>query len=641
MKQFFVIYAIFTALLITLSFLGYKAINPSTARAQTSFEVIPIYYYPSDLAFKQRNIDALKEGAAQIQSWYMKSTEGYTFDYAQPVAVKANHDLNWFKCGGSACVEESVRWNLVKIGLAEHGYQSCVSGKIYLVVMEGAGGFAGGGWCGAANSGGLALVGTWTYESHYGDYKCFDFVACNTGAAWGAAAHELGHAFGMTHTFDKDPSCPSIMSGPWGFPSVGLCSSSLVNEVAYLKSLSYFTDKRIADSTKPTVTLTSPVNSSTISGYVPLTASASDNSKIQRVEYYIDGVQYAMNVSTFNNNIYPTLARPDGAHTFEAKAYDYAGNTASSAVNVTFANGTALNDSEFPTGNITDPVDNSSVVGKIVNFTANVADNIAVERVYFGQHWQIIKEIVNPTITPSTTIDFTKEYNGIHTLNLRVVDRRGYITPYINIHVSNYSDSIVPTVSWQTPAADTTVRGSQRLEILASDDSANIPKASFYLDGSLLGDGTPTYTGSKSFYLDLDTTSVSNGTHKLKAAAFDFAGNEGYSEVNATINNSPDTANPTVSITSPAGSSSLPKGKNWSLTIKANATDDVGIKKVEISVNGVLKATLTKPITGNSYEITLSSSNFIGGTNTITATAYDLDNKSSTNTVSVSKGGRK
>lgn len=453
-------------------------------QAQAVYKIRPIYLYPSDFPFKQKNLDALKEGMAQIQSWYMKSTGGYTFEYFEPIAIKANHDLAYFKCLDGGCdggvsYEESVNWGRVYYELGDHGYWSCAGGTINLVVMDGAGGFAGGGWCGSKNSGGQALVGTWTFESHYGDYRCKDIFQCGTGPSWGAAAHELGHAFGLPHTFDFDPNCESVMGQHWNYPKVELCSSPQANEVAFLKSLNYFSDKRTsADNTDPQVTLTSPTSGSTVSGYIPLLATATDNEKLQRIDYYVDGELFAMNVQSFGNHIYPTLAKLNGTHQFYAKAYDFAGNSATTpTTNVTF-NNSNLSDSSPPSASFSSPIDNGSVRG-FTDLVASVTDNVGVENVYFGHHWQIFdqKNIAGGQL-PKTGFNFGSQYLGKHTLNIRVTDKAGNITPFINIHVINF----------QAKIGD--VNGDGRVDILdlsylLSSWTTNDPKADINSDGTI------------------------------------------------------------------------------------------------------------------------------------------------------------
>jgi len=93
------------------------------------------------------------------------------------------------------------------------------------------------------------------------------------------------------------------------------------------------------DVTPPTVSLTSPSGGSTLNGLVSLTANASDNVAVQRVEFYCNGIKIGTDETvpyTFELN---TTALPDGAHTLYAMAADAADNArTSSSVSVTIAN---------------------------------------------------------------------------------------------------------------------------------------------------------------------------------------------------------------------------------------------------------------------------------------------------------------
>ena len=92
----------------------------------------------------------------------------------------------------------------------------------------------------------------------------------------------------------------------------------------------------VNDTTAPVVSLTAPGNNAIVSGTVAITASASDNVGVSKVEFYINGsLISAGNVSpyTFNWN---TASVANGSYTLMAKAYDNAGNTRQSA-NVTVA----------------------------------------------------------------------------------------------------------------------------------------------------------------------------------------------------------------------------------------------------------------------------------------------------------------
>jgi len=89
----------------------------------------------------------------------------------------------------------------------------------------------------------------------------------------------------------------------------------------------------------PNSALTSPVNSSVLSGIVTVNANATDNVAVTEVEFYCNGVLiYAGNLSPYSFN-WDTRSVANGGYTLVAKAYDNAGNsTQSSAVAVSVNN---------------------------------------------------------------------------------------------------------------------------------------------------------------------------------------------------------------------------------------------------------------------------------------------------------------
>lgn len=85
------------------------------------------------------------------------------------------------------------------------------------------------------------------------------------------------------------------------------------------------------DSTAPTVSLTAPPNSATVSGNVTVSADASDNVGISKVEFYVDNQLKGID-STFPYSIsLNTTTLTEGDHTLTAKAFDQAGNQATSS----------------------------------------------------------------------------------------------------------------------------------------------------------------------------------------------------------------------------------------------------------------------------------------------------------------------
>jgi hypothetical protein len=183
-------------------------------------------------------------------------------------------------------------------------------------------------------------------------------------------------------------------------------------------------------------------------------------------------------------------------------------------------------------------------------------------------------------------------------------------------------DTTSPTVSVTSPTAGASVNGTVNITATASDTSG-ISKVEFLVDGTLKGtDTTAAYSYS------WDTSTATNGSHTITAKAYDAAGNVGTSTgVAVTVNNTTaDTSAPTTSITAPAGGTSVQVGA--SVTINANATDNVGVTKVEFLVDNVLKSTDTT----SPYSYAWSTTGVAPGAHALTVKAYDAANNVATST---------
>ncbi len=95
------------------------------------------------------------------------------------------------------------------------------------------------------------------------------------------------------------------------------------------------------DTVPPSVSITSPASGATVSGTVPITASASDNVGVASVQFLLDGTALGTVGDPFTYQ-WNTATTTPGTHTIFAVARDLAGNTAtSSGVSVTVTNATA------------------------------------------------------------------------------------------------------------------------------------------------------------------------------------------------------------------------------------------------------------------------------------------------------------
>ncbi len=91
------------------------------------------------------------------------------------------------------------------------------------------------------------------------------------------------------------------------------------------------------DTTAPTVTLSSPVAGSQVAGTITMSASASDNKGVSKVEFLVDGIVKSTVTSSPYSATFDTKTVADGSHTISAKAYDTAAtpNVGTATITVT------------------------------------------------------------------------------------------------------------------------------------------------------------------------------------------------------------------------------------------------------------------------------------------------------------------
>lgn len=96
-----------------------------------------------------------------------------------------------------------------------------------------------------------------------------------------------------------------------------------------------------ADTTPPVVSLTAPSANSTVAGIVPLTATATDNVGIDRVDFLVDGAVVGSSSTQPYTLNWNARSVPNGTHTIGARAVDTSTNTATTAsIRVMVANST-------------------------------------------------------------------------------------------------------------------------------------------------------------------------------------------------------------------------------------------------------------------------------------------------------------
>lgn len=152
--------------------------------------------------------------------------------------------------------------------------------------------------------------------------------------AAGIARVETYTITGMGHGTPVDPGTGESQCGTAGayILDVNICSSYYIARFFGLDNL---------DGVPPTATITAPANGAGVSGTVNITATASDNIGVDRVEFLLDGALLGSDTTSPYAWSWNSATATDGAHGLTARAIDLAGNTGTSPqVNVTVSGGT-------------------------------------------------------------------------------------------------------------------------------------------------------------------------------------------------------------------------------------------------------------------------------------------------------------
>lgn len=183
------------------------------------------------------------------------------------------------------------------------------------------------------------------------------------------------------------------------------------------------------------------------------------------------------------------------------------------------------------------------------------------------------------------------------------------------------TDTQPPTVGISSPGNGSTVKGIVTVTVAAADNYG-VTRVELLLDGALFAsDASAPYTFS------WDSTTLADGTHTLESRAYDAAGNSASSAVvGVTVQNALDTTPPAVSITSPVNGSSITGLRKTA--VKASATDDTAVSKLELYIDGILKRTAAGSALSWSWDLR----NVTAGSHAVMVKAFDAAGNSSSAT---------
>ena len=325
----------------------------------------------------------------------------------------------------------------------------------------------------------------------------------------------------------------------------------------------------------PTINISEPSNGDYVTGSDVLISgtSSDDNANLSGAQIKIGDDGEFIDVDSF------TATSGDWSHTIDTTAISD-GNLSISVkvINelgfISFQFVTIIADNANPSISITSPVDASNVNNDVV-ISGIASDNIVVKEVHVKIGDSGTYQSASGGNAWSYSFDSTTFTEGLYTVTAMVTDYAGNTSNHsININIDQSSDK--PTVIFVNPIDNQKLSGFISIVGTASDDDGiNFVKLK-------VDDGEyETVSGTNIWNQMWDTTVIAEGPHTLTVQATDTFGVVG-DEVVITVD--VDQTIPSINITSP-GVGDYIKG---TISIEGDASDNIGINKVEVSTDGIL-----------------------------------------------------
>ncbi|MFH0846161.1 MAG: Ig-like domain-containing protein [Patescibacteria group bacterium] len=242
----------------------------------------------------------------------------------------------------------------------------------------------------------------------------------------------------------------------------------------------FFANSVVIDSTAPSVSVTLPISSEATSSVMTLLASASDETAMGGVSFYIDGIlQGSEDTSSPYSMIYDTTATTTGNHSVFAVARDNANNYATSTT-VSF-----VVDNIAPSVSLTSPTTNEEVSGSSVALSAGASDSdtsVAGVNFYINNILQGSEDVSSPY---SISWDSTATTSGAYTGFAVARDSAGNYATSTSVSFTVVNTGSTPTtisatgletgatITWNTA----TTSSSKVYFGLSSDYSSSTPES--------------------------------------------------------------------------------------------------------------------------------------------------------------------
>jgi len=214
-------------------------------------------------------------------------------------------------------------------------------------------------------------------------------------------------------------------------------------------------------------------------------------------------------------------------------------------------------------------------------------------------------DVQNQTTTILTGLDPNKSYYFAVT----AYDAAGNESDYSNI--ASVIDLTPPTVSINSPTSAASVSGTVAV-VAAATDNVGVTKVEFFVNGSLQATET-----AAPYLFSWDTSALAPGNYTLSAKAYDAATNAAASvAVTVAVNNTTsDSTPPSTFISNPASNAAI----SGTVQVVAAASDNVAVSRVDLYLNGALRASVNAAPYSFSWDTTADAN----GASYLSCKAYD------------------
>src|SRR5213079_3077112 len=329
---------------------------------------------------------------------------------------------------------------------------------------------------------------------------------------------------------------------------------------------------------------------------------------------------------------------PNGTHTIMAFADDVNRFAESNETNNKLSQLITVGapDTQAPTVSVTAPANGATVSGAAVTVSATAADNVGVAGVQFKLDGTTNLGAEDTTFPYSVAWNSTTATNGLHTLTAVARDAAGNttISAGVSVTVNNTGpalpDVIVTSLSYASGVFTSTVKNQGTaatpagIAIGVAYSVDGVYRTWGGVSGPLAAGASVTIGTNGGPYI------IPNGTHTITAFADDVNRFAESDETNNKLSQpitvgAPDTQAPTVSVTAPANGTTV---SGSSVTVSANASDNVGVSGVQFKLDGTTN--LGAEDTASPYSVAWNSMTATNGPHTLTAVARDAAGNTTT-----------